>query len=97
MPSRPRLLATAIVAASLLAPVERIDAAKRKNGIIFEIETNQRIAGGSPTSRAARARGRNFARLEVEVLRTCVGDVDSHAERVPVILQGHTKGNYRCV
>jgi len=33
MPSRPRVLATAVVAASLLAPVEGVDAAKRKNGI----------------------------------------------------------------
>jgi hypothetical protein len=49
MPSRPRLLTTAVVAASLLAPVERGDAPKRKNGTIFEIETRQRSAGGSPT------------------------------------------------
>jgi hypothetical protein len=47
MPSRPRLLTTAAVAASLLAPVEGVDAATRKNGIIFEIETSQRIAGES--------------------------------------------------
>ncbi|MGH2968290.1 MAG: hypothetical protein ACRDK0_04385 [Solirubrobacteraceae bacterium] len=95
--ARARPLAIGAVAVALLVavlvPAEGVDAAKRKNGIIFEITTSQGIDGRITYLKSYEGEGRNFAQLEVEVLRTCVGDVDSYTERVPVILQGHTRGS----
>jgi hypothetical protein len=86
-------ITTVSVLAVLLVPAPGVEAA-RKNGIIFEIETSQGIAGRLTYVKNYEGEGRNFAQLEVEVVRDCVDPVlGTTRERVPVILQGRTKGN----
>jgi hypothetical protein len=97
MIARTRSVAIGAAAVSLLAgfliAAAAVDAAERKNGIIFEIETSQGIPGRITYLKNYEGEGKSFAQLEAEVVRTCMGDVDSYTERVPVVLQGHTKGN----
>jgi hypothetical protein len=76
-----------------LVPAQGAEAAKRANGIIFNIKTSQGVAGRVTYLRRYEGEGANFAQLEVEVLLTCVGEFGSYTERANVILQGHTRGN----
>lgn len=95
--ARGRVLASAIAMASLLVvllvPTPGVDAAKKKNGIIFNIKTSQGITGRITYLKYYEGEGRNFAQLEIAVLMTCTGGFGSYTERSNVILQGHTKGN----
>jgi hypothetical protein len=94
---RRRLFAVAVAGLSLVAVVlvsaEGVDAAKKKNGIIFKIKTSQGIKGRITYLKHYEGEGRNFAQLEVEVRQRCEGSGYPYTERVNVILQGHTKGN----
>lgn len=89
-------LAAGVVAASLggalLLQPQGAEAAKKKNGIIFDIQTSQGINGRITYLKNYEGEGKNFAQLEIEVIRNCVGDFTG-PERGFVILKGHTEGN----
>lgn len=91
------LLALSVAGLSLMAVLlvsaEGVDAAKKKNGIVFTIKTSQGIKGRITYLKHYEGEGRNFAQLEVEVLRRCEGTSGSYTERANVILKGHTRGN----
>lgn len=95
--TRGRLLAVALAGLALpamaLVAAQGAAAAKRANGIIFEIRTDQGIAGRLTYLKRYEGQGRNFVQLEVEVLLGCAGDFGSYNERTNVILQGRTRGN----
>ncbi len=89
-----RLAGSALVAvlAALLIAAPAADAAKRKNGIIFEIQTSQGLPGRI-TYIKNYGGTRNFVQFESEVLRTCVGSGGPYTERATVLLSGQTSGN----
>lgn len=83
-------MATAL---TLLVAGAPAGAAKRPNGIIFNIQTSQGIAGRITYLKNYEGEGKNFAQLEAEVVANCVGGFGSYTERANVILKGHTSGN----
>jgi hypothetical protein len=93
-----RWLALGIAAVAMLAvliPTQVADSAtkKKKNGIIFNVQSSQGIAGRITYLKFYAGEGKNFAQLELEVIRNCVGDFGSFTERGLVLLTGHTSGN----